>query len=97
MNNILKNRTHSVFLLFFVLIVLALTGIIFAGSHSHVTERQNELAALQAEYAAICEENAQYEYILQEADVVEQYEYRARELGYGYADETKVIDVTPGN
>ncbi|MBQ6864298.1 MAG: septum formation initiator family protein [Clostridia bacterium] len=97
MNGILKNRKHSVLLLFFVLVVFVFTVVVFANSHSHVTQKQEELAALQAEYNAISEENAEYEYILNEADVVEQYEYRARELGYGYADEVKVIDVTPGN
>lgn len=97
MNNILKNRKHSFLLVFFALTVLVLTVVVFAGSHDHVRQKEEQLADLQAQYDAVSEENAQYAYILNEADVEEQYEYHARELGYGYADEIKVIDVTPGN
>ena len=70
---------------------------LFLSTKSDVKAQENKLAELEAQYASVSEENAQYEHILNEADEREQYEYQARELGYGYPDETKVINVTPGH
>ena len=97
MSTILKKRTHSIFVVCAIVLAVCFMLFLFLSTKSDVKAQENKLAALQAEYASISEENAQYEHILNEADEREQYEYQARELGYGYPDEVKVIDVTPGN
>lgn len=97
MGTIVKKRKHSVFVLLTAVAAVVFMLFVLVYTQSDVKAQQEELAALEAELSSLCEENAQYDYILNEADAVEQYEYQARELGYGYPDETKVIDVTPGN
>ena len=97
MVTIFKNRTHSILVIGGTILAICFMLFLFLSTQSDVKAQEDRLAELEAEYASISEENARYEHILNEADEREQYEYQARELGYGYPDETKVIDVTPGN
>ncbi len=97
MNTILKNRKHSILVICAAAMAICIMLFLFLSTKSDVKAQENKLAELEAQYASVSEENAQYEHILNEADEREQYEYQARELGYGYPDETKVINVTPGH
>lgn len=97
MRAIFENKLHSGVILVTFLALLGCFLAIFLNIRSGIKEREEQLAILNAQYAAVSEENAQYEYILNEADIVEQYEYQAREIGYGYQDEMKVIEITPGS
>lgn len=96
MDTIFKSRKHSIMVIFAAVLAVCVMLFLFLSTKSDVKAQEERLADLQAEYASVSEENAQYEHILNEADEREQYEYQARELGYGYPDETKVINVTPG-
>lgn len=97
MEGILKNRKRSLLVVCAFILAVCFMLFLLVSTQSDVKAQEGRLADLEAEYASISEENAQYEHIINEADEREQYEYQARELGYGYPDETKVINVTPGN
>ena len=97
MSTTTKKRTHSIFVICAIILAICVMLFLFLSTKSDVKAQEGKLAELEAQYASVSEENAQYEHILSEADEREQYEYQARELGYGYPDETKVINVTPGN
>ncbi|MBR2412886.1 MAG: septum formation initiator family protein [Clostridia bacterium] len=96
MGTIFKSRKHSILVIFAVILAICVMLFLFLSTQSEVKAQEDKLAALESQYASVSEENAQYEHILNESDEREQYEYQARELGYGYPDETKVINVTPG-
>lgn len=96
MENIFKSRKHSVLVVFAAVVAICVMLFLFLSTKSDVKAQEDKLAQLESQYASVSEENAQYEHILNESDEREQYEYQARELGYGYPDETKVINVTPG-
>ena len=97
MSTMVKDRKHSLFVVCAAMLAICIMLFLFLSTQSDVKAQEAKLAELEAEYVSVSEENAQYEHILNEADEREQYEYQARELGYGYPDETKVINVTPGN
>ena len=97
MSTMIKNRKHSLLVICAAVLAICIMLFLFLSTQSDVNAQESKLTDLEAQYASVSEENAQFEHILNEADEREQYEYQARELGYGYPDETKVIDVTPGN
>lgn len=96
MSTIFKSRKRSILVIFAVILAVCVMLFLFLSTSSDVKAQEDKLAELESQYASVSEENAQYEHILNESDEREQYEYQARELGYGYPDETKVINVTPG-
>ncbi|MBE6813421.1 MAG: hypothetical protein E7523_11160 [Ruminococcaceae bacterium] len=96
MGTLFKSRKHSILVICAAILAICVMLFLFLSTQSGVKAQESKLEQLEAQYASVSEENAQYEHILNEADEREQYEYQARELGYGYPDETKVINVTPG-
>ncbi len=96
MEKLFKSRKRSLFVIFAVIVAICIMLFLFVSTNAGVEALEDKYEQLSSQDASISEANAQREYILNGADEREQYEYHARELGYGYPDETKVINVTPG-
>lgn len=88
---------RSVILIISTLCIICFSFGLFSWLKTEVTKKENQLASLNSQYEEISKENDEIEYLINDADDQELYEYLARERGYVYPDEKIYYDVTPGN
>ena len=92
----LFNR-HSRILLVTAAFVLIFAFVFFIVLQKDVKAKEAELGVLQQQLKELKEENAELEYLINDADEAELFEHLARDRGYVYPDEKIFYNVTPGN
>ena len=88
--------SRSYILMAFAVFVICLFLGFYALIRLNTNEKISQLNELQAYLDELNRENAEVQYLLNEADEDVLYERLARQRGYVYADEKVYYDVTPG-
>ncbi len=92
-----KSRRNSVILFILLVIVLIFSAVFVLNYYRQIRQLEQELGAAQSKLDAIIEENNEISELMEPENEDRLKEEEARKHGYGYPDESRYQNITPGN
>lgn len=92
-----KSRRNSVILFILLIIVILFSAIFILNNYRQIGGLEKELSEAKAKLDAIVEENNEISELMEPENEDKLKEEEARKHGYGYPDESRYQNITPGN